>query len=254
MELFLRVFALLLPRSQFWRLAVERTLVKWFRGLAAWFALVRADLDSTWSEIWPSSTTLISEHEDQFGLYSSASTAIRRAGLEAAWLRLRGGQGPDYIQEVLQRAGFPVFVHEFWDPDTLAVRNPHDHVEPTRIGRTRCGGVNARCGHPSARCNWDEIAGGNYLWNKTLTSRPRPPIPADPVHWEGVWYIGGENFPDVAPIPAERKDEFEDLILSIRPMGRWIVLLVGYVSPDDGLILVSDEELLVSDDTSEGVL
>jgi len=66
--------------------------------------------------------------------------------------------------------------------------------------------------------------------------------------------MGGENFPDVAPIPAERKDEFEDLILSIRPMGRWIVLLVGYVSPDDGLILVSDEELLVSDDTSEGVL
>ena len=41
-------------------------------------------------------------------------------------------------------------------------------------------------------------------------------------------YIGAESFPDTATVPANRRDEFEDLILSLCPLEQWVGMLVQY--------------------------
>lgn len=248
MEFWLGILGHLLPRGQFFGLSAPRTLVKWLEGLAVWLAGLRADLDSVWSELLPSTTTRIADHEAQFGAgFVAATDAERRGNLAARWLLLRGGQGPDYLQEVLQRAGFPVWVHEFWDPTTFVVRDPHDYVVSVEIGRVQCDNAIAFCDHGLAQISEDEVSGGNYLVNKTLTSQPRPPLPTDPADWEGFIYIGGQTFPAAASIPEARRDEFEDLILQVLPMDKWAVILIGFTSPpsrilreDSGAILRED--------------
>jgi hypothetical protein len=59
--------------------------------------------------------------------------------------------------------------------------------------------------------------------------------------WEMVMYVGGATFPsDVAPrdgwadVPAARQDEFERLVLQLRPLNLWIVTLVNYVPGGGG--------------------
>lgn len=248
MEFWLRVLGHLLPRAQLFSLVVERTFVRWLSGFALWLSGLKVELDSVWLEIWPSTTTRLSDHEEQFGAGLGTGTeAERRGAIAARWLLLRGGQGPDYLREVLQRAGFQVWVHEFWDPDTFAVRDPHDHVTSAQIGRVQAGNPIAYAGHSLAQASWDEVSGANYLVNKTLTSQPRPPIPDDPNEWEGFVYIGGEEFPDRATVPEARRDEFEDLVLQIFPMDKWIVLLVDF-EPDFELATEDDDNLTAEDD------
>ncbi len=244
MEFWLRVLGHLLPRAHLFSLVVERAFVRWLSGFALWLSGLKPELDALWLEIWPGTTTRIPEHEEQLGAGLGTGTeSERRGALAARWLLLRGGQGPDYLQEVLRRAGFEVWVHEFWDPTTFAVRDPHDHVVSAKIGRVQAGNSVAYAGHSLAQASWDEVSGANYLVNKTLTSAPRPPIPDDPAEWEGFVYIGGETFPTSASVPAGRRDEFEDLVLQCFPMDKWIVLLVDFGPPgyllreDGGLIL-----------------
>lgn len=248
MELWLRILGHLLPRGWAFGLWVERKFALWWSGIALWLAGLRGDLDQVWTEIFPATTTRLADHEEQFGAsLGPSSDAERRAALHARWLMLRGGQGPDYIQEILQLAGFPVWLHEFWDPDTFAVRDPRPLVTSAHIGRVQCGNQIAYCGHALAQCSHDEVAGANYLVNKTLTSEPRPPIPDAPEEWEGIVYVGGETFPAHAEIPAARRDEFEDLLLQLVPQEKWIVLLVDYVggtsiiTDDDGAPLLTDD-------------
>ena len=54
------------------------------------------------------------------------------------------------------------------------------------------------------------------------------PIPDGAQYWPYFLYIGGENFPEVATVPANRKLEFETLCLSICPTQQWLGILVTY--------------------------
>jgi hypothetical protein len=121
-------------------------------------------VDSVWLDILPETTRQIAEWEQQFGLSTPLPTdAERRDRLDARW-KLKGGQGPGYIEAQLQSNGFDVYVHEWWDPadkpppgvkSCVAPRDPRLYLrgaEQTLDTRAQCGEDFMHCGEPEAQC------------------------------------------------------------------------------------------------------
>ena len=242
--MFLRVFQHLLPTGQAWRTTiVGKTLRKFFEGLAPAHERVKVFADDVLLDAFPDTTRLfaLAEWERQFGIEPNPDEAIRRLNLAAEWAA-GGGQSPSYIQGVLQTAGFNVFVHDWWSsgPPYVA-RDPRDYTLPVHIGTVQCSAFGwpdqAQCigftdggipldGQP--QCNAFLAGDPGYLVNKDLTPRPPPPIPSDPRFWAHFIYVGAETFPNKANLSSARRDEFERLLLKLRPAEKWIVTLVTY--------------------------
>lgn len=84
----------------------------------------------------------------------------------------------------------------------------------------------ALCGEPSAQCGEPDVECGSYLVTEEVDNEPV--IPADPAKWPYFVYIGAQSFPDLAVIPAGRRDEFEELLLKYVRASNWIGVLVTY--------------------------
>lgn len=263
---FLRVFQHLLPRSQTWTLTPSKALRNFFSGLAGFFDDPvngpRAFADQILLDALPATCreSALAEWEREFGLTPDPSDSVRRSALAAAW-RATGGQSPGYIQGVLQTAGFNVYVHEWWSsgPPYVA-RDPRTYTQRPRIGTKRCSplvgaGYKPACAPPllnQPRCNAFLAADPGYLVNKDLTQRPPPPVPDDPATWPYFLYVGAASFPTHAVVSASRRDEFERLILKLRPTQNWIVTLVDYT--DDEFLTFDDGSFVVFDDGSFAVV
>lgn len=253
---FFRQFQHLLPSGAAWRLALSSTLRKFFEGLAGPPADVRSTADTVFEDAFPDTTAELAEFETQFGLQSGTDDALRRAGIDAAW-KSRGGQSPQYLQDVVRAAGFDLFIHEWWDPNEAAfvqiqcgdplaqcgepraecsdhsfrhfVRNPLLYTNQPLIGTTQCGEDLAQCGEPNALCNSFLANEPGYLVNDLLTDTAPPPIPDDTDAFHYFLYWGAETFPDHAEVDATRRAELERLVLKLCPTQQWLVMLVDYV-------------------------
>lgn len=116
MSRFFNVIRHLLPTGRAWRMTVDKTLRQYFEGLASAGQDARDEVDRVASDLSPATTRELDKWEAQFALPNTGQTeAERRARLDATWKQL-GGQDPRYIQDVLQAAGFDVYVHEWWEP------------------------------------------------------------------------------------------------------------------------------------------
>lgn len=243
--LFFRVFQHLLPRSQAWRITIAKTLRKFFEGLSAAPEDVRDFVDGVYGDLFPATARsrdedggsgALEEWEAQFGLVPSelSNFDARRAAVDAAW-KAQGGQSPAYIESVLQSAGFDVYVHDFWasGPPYVA-RDPRDYTTAPRVGTYRCSGFATQptCSSSASqpRCNAFLNNDPHYLVNKDLTRRAPPPIPDDPSKFPFFMYVGGSTFGTTATVDAARRDEFQRLLLRLRPLHLWIVTLVDYVT------------------------
>ncbi len=228
--LFFRVIQHLLPRARAWALVINRTLRRFFEGLAAGVPdAARQALDDVYDDLRPATTRQIPEWLDQFGLQPAATEELQRTQISAAW-QARGGQSPSYIQATLQAAGFPVFVHEWWEPgsEPRTVRDPHDYTDEPLEGTIQCGDEpEGICGNPEAQCNDWAANDPGYIVNLRLTPEAQPTIPTDPARWRHFMYIGGESFPDVAVVDPDRLEELKALILKIKPGHVWVVLLLS---------------------------
>lgn len=243
--LFFRIFQHLLPRAEAWKITISKTLRKFFEGLAAGAPTeARNFVDLVYYDLFPETTRELEAWENEFGLTPSDNEVVRRLALAAEW-RATGGQSPAYIEGVLQTAGFPVYVHDWWasGPPYVA-RDPRDYTEQPLIGTIQCEPL-AFSSQPQckpnnmlgqAQCNRFLANETHYLVNKDLTHNAPPPVPDDPKFWPKFLYVGGQTFPDHATIPSERREEFERLILKLRPLDQWIVVLVdfpvGYTTRD----------------------
>lgn len=229
---FLRVFRHLLPDARAWRLAFDKTLKKFFDGLSESYAGARTFIDEVYLDRFAATTRELAESEFQVGLVTAAATEeARRLNLAAA-RRATGGQSPHYLQDILQAAGFDVYVHEWWEPPNEAprvVRNPRDYTEDPTFGSTQCGDTGAECGEPAAQCNRFLANEPRYLVNSNLTREAPPLIPEDADVWPYFVYVGAETFGDDATVDASRRQEFETLLLKLCPAHVWIVTLVDYV-------------------------
>lgn len=242
--LFFRIFEHLLPHGRAWRITFAKNLRQFFAGLSQPLDSVKQFIDQIYEDLFPATSRsrdetggsgALEEWESQYGLVPSDPTDFdaRRAALAAKW-QAQGGQSPAYIESVLQAAGFDVYVYDFWSagPPYVA-RDPHDYTTTPRVSTYRCSAFTSQptCsafdGQP--RCNAFLNNDPHYLVNKDLTRRAPPLIPNNPDVYPYFMYVGGPTFGDVAEVAAERRDEFERLLLRLRPSHLWIVTLVDYV-------------------------
>jgi hypothetical protein len=245
--LFLRVYQHLLPDSEAWRLVQGKLLTKFFEGLTNLPSDARIFVDQVYGDLFPDSTRELAEWEYQFGLTASDDEDARRLQIDAAWKAL-GGQSPRYLQDVMQAAGFPVYVHEWWasGPPWVA-RDPRDYTETPRIGSDiQCGEAIAQCGEPTAQCNRFLANEPGYIVNLNLTREAPPGIPSNPTKWPFFLYWGAETFGVRAAVPASRRAEFERLLLKICPTHLWLVTLVDFYELEplidtDGSILLDTD-------------
>jgi hypothetical protein len=259
--LFLRVLQHLLPDSTAWRLTIARTLRYFFEGLAGAPADAREFVDLVFEDAFPATARdpngALSEWEKQYGLTpsSTASEESRRLALAAEWAAT-GGQSPAYIEGVLQAAGFDVYVYEWWlsGPDPYVPRDPRLYTTTPLVGTVQCGDPDAYCGNPEAQCNQFLVNDPGYVVNLDLTPRSPPYITSNEARWPYFLYIGGnpdniepgDEPPDdipIANIDASRRDEFQRLVLKLRPAQHWIVLRVSYGSllgTEDGDVLATE--------------
>ena len=220
---------------------MSKQLREFFDGLTGLLSDARDFVDDVWGDLFPETTRELDAWDAQFGLQSVASltTQERRDRLDAAW-KTTGGQSPGYIQDTLQAAGFPVYVHEWWVPGTepvvgvpscVTARNPSTYiVSPAYVLVNKlystspdytdlCGLDTAQCGKDTAICRY-------YIVNR---DDPRVyDIPTDPDEHHYFLYIGGQTFPALATLPAARQSEFEDLCLKICPCQQWLGILVQF--------------------------
>lgn len=235
--MFFQVFQHLLPRAEAWKTTVNKTLRKFFAGLAAGVPDdARTFIDLVHGDAFPDTTRELEAWEREFGLEPNGDEATRRLALAAEW-KATGGQSPSYIQGVLQTAGFSVYVHEWWSsgPPYVA-RDPRSYTNQPLIGTTQCSAfpsqpVCRKKGNvlfPQFQCNRFLANDTGYLVNKDLTLNAPPRVPDDPAFWPYFLYIGGQTFPNHAVVDSARRAELERLVLKLRPAQQWVVLLIDY--------------------------
>ena len=241
----INIFKHLLPTGRAWSLTHAKNLRKFFEAIAPETSEKPRDFaGALYEDIFPQTTRELAAWERQFGLPLSTSLTEQqsRDRLEARW-RDQGGQSPKYIQDTLRANGFDVYVHEWWVPGT----EPPIGVKAQATARNPLTVINAEysavipmvdCGEPLAQCGEEFAAAGNYigrfgypLVNKFIYDSDDVgyTIPDDPTKWPFFMYVGGQNFGDVAEVPAARRYEFEELILRIRPAQLWIGVIVRFV-------------------------
>lgn len=242
--MWLRIYQHLLPQAQAWRITVAKTLRSFFVGLTGLPTDARQYIDDVHDDLYPDSTRQLAEWETQFGLTPSAGATDgdRRVHLAGAW-QAQGGQSPRYIQDVLQAAGFPLYVYEWWDPTalpTVTAKNPHTYTNQPLIGEFVCKPT----ADPAWVCKAKTLGGvpqvqavctnwlnneTHYLVNLNLTRKAPPPVPNDSTKYPYFLYVGGSTFPTHASIPVARRGELEALLLKLRPSQNWVVTLIDYV-------------------------
>lgn len=258
-EKFFKIIKFLLPKNRNFKLFIQKKLNDFFKALTFLPDDFRKYIDSIFLDIFPDTTRQLIEWCDEFGLvHFPPGNDEQRQAIAGEW-KATGGQGRDYIQQVLRDAGFDVYVHENnppVDPDIFL------NAIPVMV----CGGFNAYAGRADAfagrtggellvnspiytnEINISSVAGnidmscGNtraccrYFDSMKLIEKIYT-ITDDPDYWGFFFFIGGPATRNVnheletienALIPSERKDEFKRKILQLKPAESWVGLIVSY--------------------------
>ncbi len=230
MRVGLDTFKQLLPSGKAWRLTIDRQLRQFFEGLSVEPGDAQDYQDGVWNDYRPQPTSKLSEWEDQFGLISTGLTEQERRDRLAATWKAQGGQSPRYLQDTVQNAGFPLYIHEWWWPGITPpiVRDPRSWISVDGTGFrvvTRLGEPETILGEPSARLGTSEPLGD------LIEDNLREPvvIPSDPDTWPYFLYFGGQVFGESVQIPIERRQELDTLLLKLCPAQQWVGIFVEYV-------------------------
>jgi len=160
-----------------------------------------------------------------------------------------GGQGPDYIQDVMQAAGFPVYVYE-----NIASMEPSARVYTASLGNFQLSEV--ELGEYSGRIDPRSLDGtliyGAPVWltlknytsalgniemgeqslgeyNGTETVIAEYTIPASADRFIFTWFLAGPNgINDFVDIPSERETDFRKLLTSIKPVHTWCLAQISW--------------------------
>ncbi len=158
-----------------------------------------------------------------------------------------GGQGPEYLQDVLQAAGFPVYVVENSDSS--------GYVYMSALGNFQLGEI--ELGEYSGRIDPRSVTGhliygapvwetwknyttalGNFElgdaeladYNGTETIPKVYVIPPTVNRFIFIWFLCGPmGINDFVDIPSERETDFRMLIESIKPVHTWVIAQVNFI-------------------------
>ena len=265
MDNIFNTFKHLVTRSQAWRL-VASPLKEYIKGYSYFPATIKDFIDNVWNDIFPLKTGQISKWEQQFNIKGNGIEVDRRDGILARW-RAQGGQGKDYLQDLIHSAGYmDVFIHEWWTDlggGLYDTKNPNAYVvnDNPELYQTYCLAPDSDCGSPDAGCGILISGNGSILVNKGPTfaldqyqtyclgpdsdcGSPEAgcgiyegigffdviyDVPNTVDDYRFVIYISGETFPDFVDIPISKRDEFERLLLTYFPAQQYLALLINYI-------------------------
>jgi len=260
MDKFFKVFTLLFPRANAFSLFIKKRLQEFIKGLSALPADFRNFINQIYLDLFPNTTQELDLWEKTFGIINPSSIEEnRRMDLDAAW-KAQGGQASDYIQGVLNAAGFDVQVHENnppVDPDiflnsipVMFANGPAAFAGNDLAFAGKTGGdllVNgpiftnvplylAVAGALNMSAGNDVAVAGQF--DKFGTEEKIYQIPDDPDLWGAFFFIGGDATRNVGTheletienvnIETDRKSEFIRLILKLKPVQTWAGLMVDY--------------------------
>jgi len=118
-----------------------------------------------------------------------------------------------YLQGQLREVGFDVYVHE-----NIPVQNPTDFIPSTgglQLGQFQLGQGGLGGSEINLVANFiDESKDSQFSLGSDFRA---------------TFFIGGQVKGDTADVPEERKDEFRQLILNVKPLHTIAVLLINYV-------------------------
>lgn len=236
----------LLPSGWAFQFVPDGDADKILQGIGEEIEKTLADAVAQAADGFPATTTDLEIHERAFfqRVSEGLSEADRRAKIVAAWQDWGGGS-PAELQVQLQAHGFPLYVWEWWTfISPPATSGPEAFFEPIGTGYvlrngittqaalelSQCGMDTAQCGLESASCLYHDTLGTFREYVQISEAAVAQPLgPPGEVYYPRLFILCGETFGDFVDIPAERREELEDLILKRRPVSRWAGILVNYV-------------------------
>ena len=163
-----------------------------------------------------------------------------------------GGQAKDYVKNVLNQAGFDVYVYE--NIPSEGQKTYTCLMGDKYLGDALCGEFSDRIdprtipdgtlivGSPDYTLEKVYVAtmGGAYLGDTVMGGlgdfqgarliETVYSIPADSTRYIFFWFIAGSNgYFDTVDLPIERKNDFVELILKIKPAHTWCVANINWI-------------------------
>lgn len=160
------ILSSLLPDGAIWRPAPGLGLDKFLEGMGNNEERIREFLADLAHIRDPDKTPILSDLEKEYGIKTNlnVSEADRRDQLAGIMYARRANGSRDFLQDQLQRAGYPLQVHD---------NAPATDPEPLIFGQSQmyCGDPLAQCGEPLAQCayfNGELLVNGNIGQNVVL--------------------------------------------------------------------------------------
>lgn len=141
------ILSSLLPDGALWRPAPGLGLDKFLEGMGNNEERIRQFLVNLAHIRDPDKTIVLSDLEKEFGIKTNnnISEADRRAQLAGVMYARRANGSRDFLQDQLQRAGYPLQVY-----DNAPATDPEPLIFD--LAQIYCGDTLAQCGEPLARC------------------------------------------------------------------------------------------------------
>lgn len=198
-------------------------------------------------------SAFFSDWEDFLGIKNTGElTETQRSQKILAKYISIGGQGKDYVKSILNHAGFDVYIYENLPSDGM--RSYTSLMGASYMGDVLMGNYTSRI-DPRTLTDGTLLAGspdyslqrvymatmgdmylgdtqmgglGDFNGDKIIATEYA--IPSTPERYVFFWFIAGQNgLYDFVDIPIERKTDFEEMILQIKPAHTWCIAQINWI-------------------------
>jgi hypothetical protein len=228
---FFETFQALFSRSRAFQLYIDNHKRRLIKGLSFLPENIRQEAELVYMDIFPDTTRYPEKWEDVFGvLFTEDELEKRRDIINSLWKINRGGQGIDFLEDILQKIENTIHVYE-----NIPLRNPRD----SNIAYPSCCDNRIMvCDNDKARCDY-RIGDENFIPTLLMNNLSELyNFPNDPAFWETCFFVcksvtrNSSNkilFIERLQIPLKWKNYIEYLILRIKPVHTTAVLFVEWL-------------------------
>lgn len=228
---FFETFQVLFSRSRAFQLYIDNNKRRLIKGLSFLPENIRHEAELVYMDIFPDTTRYPEKWEDVFGvLFTEDELEKRRDIIDSLWKINKGGQGVDFLEDILQKIDITIQVYE-----NVPLRNPRD----SNIAYPSCCDNQIMvCDNDKASCDY-RIGDENFIPTLLMNNISELySFPNDPAFWETCFFVcksvtrNSSNkilYIERLQIPLKWKNYIEYLILRIKPVHTTAVLFVEWL-------------------------